>query len=99
MSNRKIESNSETLACITAEMNLPRAAKSVQTQRLVMSPKKANTLIKAHRLHLGLYRRLADHFGIDASYVSKVAGGTRSCEPVRQRLLKELVVLATMAIK
>jgi hypothetical protein len=99
MSKRKIESNSETLACITAEMNLPRVAKSAQDGRLIMSPKKAETLIKTHRLHLGLYRRLADRFGIDASYVSKVAGGTRSCEPVRQRLLKELVALATMAIK
>ncbi len=58
----------------------------------MLSTKRAEVLLETHRLHLGLYRRLAERLGVDASYVSKVAGGTRKCESVRQILLNELIV-------
>jgi hypothetical protein len=45
------------------------------------------------RLHLGLYRRVAERLGVDASYVSKVASGTRESESVGRILLNELVAL------
>ncbi len=50
-------------------------------------------LLKNHQLHLGLFKRVADGLGLDASYVSKVAGGTRNSSHVMRLLLKELSVL------
>jgi transcriptional regulator with XRE-family HTH domain len=47
-------------------------------------------LLKTHRLHLGLYRRVADKLGIDASYVSRVATGKRAEPKIRQAILDEL---------
>lgn len=34
-------------------------------------------LLKSHKLHIGVYRRVADKLGVDASYVSRVAMGNR----------------------
>ena len=90
----KKESRAETLASITAEMNFPRVVnKSVRNGRQRLSLKRAEALLDRHRLHLGLYRRVAERLGVDASYVSKVASGTRNCESVRQILLNELIAL------
>jgi transcriptional regulator with XRE-family HTH domain len=51
-------------------------------------------LLKAHRLHFGLYRRVADKLGVDASYVSRVATGEREGLReglrIRRALLDEL---------
>jgi transcriptional regulator with XRE-family HTH domain len=57
-----------------------------------MSPEKKydEMLLKAHRRHLGLYRRLADKLGIDASYVSRVAAGKRSGPKILLAILDEL---------
>jgi transcriptional regulator with XRE-family HTH domain len=49
-----------------------------------------NALLKAHRLHVGLYRRVADKLGVDTSYVSRVATGKRKGAKVRRALLEEL---------
>ncbi|MGH9529624.1 MAG: hypothetical protein ACRD2S_06860 [Terriglobales bacterium] len=91
MSRNQKESSRETLAFIKAEMNFARTVKSAAKRRL--SVKRAEALLETHRLHLGLYRRVADRLGVDASYVSKVASGTRNCESVRSILLNELVSL------
>ena len=47
-------------------------------------------LLKAHRLHAGVYRRVADKLGVNPSYVSRVAAGKRKGEKVRHALLAEL---------
>jgi transcriptional regulator with XRE-family HTH domain len=47
-------------------------------------------LIKAHRLHAGVYRRVADKLGVNPSYVSRVATGKRKGVRVRSALLAEL---------
>jgi hypothetical protein len=44
-------------------------------------------LLKAHRLHDGLYRRVAE---IDPSYVSRVAAGKRKGAKIRCAILNEL---------
>jgi transcriptional regulator with XRE-family HTH domain len=93
MLRSKKGSSKETLASIKAEMNLPRIVKSARNGRSRLSVKRAEALLETHRLHLGLYRRVAERLGVDASYVSKVASGTRNCESVRMILLNELVAL------
>ena len=47
-------------------------------------------LLKAHRLHAGVYRRVADKLGVDPSYVSRVAAGKRERSEVRDALVEEL---------
>jgi transcriptional regulator with XRE-family HTH domain len=47
-------------------------------------------LLKMHRLHEGLYRRVADKLGVDPSYVSRVAAGKRNGAKTRRALLDEL---------
>jgi transcriptional regulator with XRE-family HTH domain len=47
-------------------------------------------LLKAHRLHAGVYRRVADKLGVDPSYVSRIANGKRDVAKVRDALLVEL---------
>ena len=47
-------------------------------------------LLKAHRLHAGVYPRVADRLGVDPSYVSRVANGKRKGSKVRDALLDEL---------
>jgi hypothetical protein len=47
-------------------------------------------LLKAHRLHTGVYRRVADKLGVDPSYVSRVAMGKRKASKIRGALLDEL---------
>jgi hypothetical protein len=47
-------------------------------------------LLKAHRLHLGLYRRVAGKLGIDPSFVSRVAAGERGGSKIRRAILDEL---------
>jgi transcriptional regulator with XRE-family HTH domain len=49
-----------------------------------------SALLKAHGLHAGLYRRVADKLGMDASYVSRVATGERNGPRVRRAILDEL---------
>jgi hypothetical protein len=57
-----------------------------------MSPENEydDALLKAHRLHRGLYRRVADKLCIDASYVSRVAAGGRGGPKIRRAILDEL---------
>jgi hypothetical protein len=49
-----------------------------------------NALLKAHRLHAGVYRRVADKLGVDPSFVSRVAAGHRKGPKIRRALLDEL---------
>jgi hypothetical protein len=49
-----------------------------------------NALLKAHRLHVGVYRRVAHKLGVDNSYVCRVAAGKRKQPKIRRALLDEL---------
>jgi transcriptional regulator with XRE-family HTH domain len=47
-------------------------------------------LLKAHRLHDGVYRRVAEQLGVDPSYVSRVARGKREEPKILRAVLDEL---------
>jgi DNA-binding transcriptional regulator YdaS (Cro superfamily) len=47
-------------------------------------------LLRIHKLHLGLYARVADDLGISPSYVSLVANGMRRSAQVRRVLAQEI---------
>jgi hypothetical protein len=47
-------------------------------------------LLQLHRLHLGLYTRIAKELSVNPNFVSRVAQGKRKSEKVRSQLLKEL---------
>jgi transcriptional regulator with XRE-family HTH domain len=47
-------------------------------------------LLKVHRLHEGLYRRVAEKLGVDPSYVSRVAAGKRQDQSIRRAILDEI---------
>ncbi len=46
--------------------------------------------LRWHRLHLGLYARVAKRLHVNPSYVSRVARGKRQSDDVRKALLQEL---------
>jgi transcriptional regulator with XRE-family HTH domain len=46
--------------------------------------------LKWHRLHLGLYARVAKRLRLNPSYVSRVARGKRQSDDVKKALLQEL---------
>ena len=82
-SKRKLHTH--TLACIKKEMNRPRITKSVRT----------DLLLENHQLHLGLFKRISQRLGVDPSYVSRVASGSRTSESVMRILVDELNTLRT----
>jgi hypothetical protein len=47
-------------------------------------------LLRKHRLHDGVYLRVAKRLGVDPSYVSKVASGKVTSREIRRALLEEL---------
>jgi hypothetical protein len=70
-----------------------------KTKTTVNSTKDDKSLIEGHQRHLGLYKRIAGSMEVDASYVSKVAGGTRKSESVKRKLMTELNTLRTKNCK
>ena len=49
-----------------------------------------NILLSWHKLHEGVYARVARKLRVDASYVSRVARGERQSDKVRRALISEL---------
>ena len=47
-------------------------------------------LLHLHKLHLGLYARVADQLGVSPSYVSLVANGIRRSDKVRTAVVDEI---------
>jgi hypothetical protein len=47
-------------------------------------------LLKAHRQHAGVYRRVAEQLGVHPSYVSRVTAGNRKETKILRALLDEL---------
>jgi transcriptional regulator with XRE-family HTH domain len=52
--------------------------------------------LKWHRLHLGLYARVAKRLRVNPSYVSRVARGKRQSDDVKKALLTELTRIGQM---
>jgi transcriptional regulator with XRE-family HTH domain len=52
--------------------------------------------LKWHRLHLGLYARVAKRLRVNPSYVSRVARGKRQSDEVKKALLQELARISQM---
>jgi transcriptional regulator with XRE-family HTH domain len=46
--------------------------------------------LRWHRLHLGLYARVARRMGVNPSYVSRVATGKRQSSDIKKAILREL---------
>ena len=55
-----------------------------------MNGRNGEVELRWHRLHLGLYARVAKRLHVNPSYVSRVARGKRQSEDVRKALLNEL---------
>jgi len=47
-------------------------------------------LLRIHKLHLGLYARVADDLGVSPSYVSLVANGMRHSDKIRRVLAQHI---------
>jgi hypothetical protein len=47
-------------------------------------------LLQSHRLHLGVYQRVAHDLHVDPSFVSRVANGQRESKEVMRELVREL---------
>ncbi len=47
-------------------------------------------LLRVHKLHLGLYARVAEDLGVSPSYVSLVANGMRSSDRIRRMLVQQI---------
>jgi|tagenome__1003787_1003787.scaffolds.fasta_scaffold20312213_1 hypothetical protein len=59
--------------------------------------KKEIRLLQLHQRHMGLYHRVAEQIGVDASFVSRVASGTRNNKAITQALVRELRKLSRRA--
>jgi transcriptional regulator with XRE-family HTH domain len=89
----KKASTTATLSRIRKETRLSRVLKSSRNRKIGLSFEDGEVLLETHQLHLGLYRRVSQRLGVDASYVSKVANGERKSESVMRILLNELIAL------
>ncbi|PYU23537.1 MAG: hypothetical protein DMG30_11180 [Acidobacteria bacterium] len=56
------------------------------------------SLLRTHRLHSGMYARIAQKLGVDPSYVSRVAKGERQSQEVKRALLSELATIGKGAL-
>lgn len=54
------------------------------------SAQNGDHLLRIHKLHLGLYARVATELGVSPSYVSLVANGIRRSEKIHRMLLQEI---------
>ena len=53
----------------------------------------AEEMLRVHREHAGVYRRVANRLKVDPSFVSRVARGARQNEDVQRALIEELSAL------
>lgn len=56
-------------------------------------------LLRLHKLHSGVLKRVAESLGVDASYVSRVATGSRHHEKIMRAIMAELEKLQREHIK
>ena len=60
------------------------------TFKLRKSESDGKWLLAWHRLHAGMYVRVAEALNVDPSYVSRVAGGKRRSQEIERALVAEL---------
>jgi predicted transcriptional regulator len=53
-------------------------------------------LLKWHRLHHGIYARVARRLEVDPSFVSRVANGERNSDSIQHALVNEIVRIHRM---
>ena len=53
-------------------------------------------LLKWHRMHHGIYARVARRLEVDPSFVSRVANGERNSESIEHALVSEIVRIHRM---
>lgn len=51
---------------------------------------KTQALLRWHKLHIGVYARVAKRLSVDSSYVSRVANGKRQSGTIEHALLNEI---------
>jgi transcriptional regulator with XRE-family HTH domain len=51
---------------------------------------KTQALLRWHKLHIGVYARVAKRLSVDSSYVSRVANGKRQSGAIQHALLNEI---------
>ena len=51
---------------------------------------KTHALLRWHKLHIGVYARVAKRLSVDSSYVSRVANGKRQSGAIQHALLNEI---------
>ena len=67
-----------------------RNGKHPDTQRQYLNGNGTLALLKRHRLHHGIYARVARRLEVDPSFVSRVANGERSSHTIQQALVTEI---------
>ena len=58
--------------------------------KIVKAVHNGDRFLRVHKLHLGLYARVADDLGVSPSYVSLVANGMRHSEKIHRMLVREI---------
>jgi hypothetical protein len=61
-----------------------------EMRRTTANDAKMKALFRWHKLHIGVYARVAKVLKVDSSYVSRVANGKRQSVVVRHALAHEL---------
>jgi len=74
----------------TNEMAGKNGARGVKQNGHAANGKASKALLEWHRLHAGIYARVARTLGVDASYVSRVANGERQSSKIELALVTEL---------
>jgi|SRR4051812_9213391 hypothetical protein len=67
-----------------------KVSKTARTRKANGNGVDGKALLEWHRLHEGIYARVARSLGVDASYVSRVASGQRVSEKIERALVSEL---------
>ena len=67
-----------------------RNGKHFDTKRQSSNGNGTHALLKWHRLHHGIYARVARRLDVDPSFVSRVANGERTSHTIQQALVTEI---------
>jgi len=74
----------------TTEMVTKNGDRRLKQNGHASNGKAGKALLEWHRLHAGVYARVARNLGVDASYVSRVANGERQSSKIEHMLITEL---------
>jgi hypothetical protein len=88
-----MSSKPSTLRKLSAKNNSRDSAKA----GVKLNAFKLDSLLNAHRLHHGIFARVAQNLSVDPSYVSRVANGKRRSPEIEHALAQELRRIASRA--